>query len=78
MSELTKNQQILRDIRNVMFVIAQVFFWMNFIFIFGAAIIFSFSILMTICNWIVNCLAYEEIVDFYPMLHDTFWKLRHF
>lgn len=75
---LTKKQQILRDIKNVMIPLAQLFFAINFVFIFAAAVSLSVTILIIICEWVVNCIAYEQVIDFYPMLHDTFWELRHF
>lgn len=75
---LTKKQQILRDIKNVMIPLAQLFFAINFVFIFAVAVSLSVTILIIICEWVVNCIAYEQVIDFYPMLHDTFWELRHF
>ena len=78
MKKLTKTQRRLREIETVILPILYVFFWINFAFIFFACLFLSLTVLITICNWVINCLAYEQIVDFYPMLHKAFLDLRHF
>lgn len=84
MNKLTKRQQIRLVIKFIIhhYIVpaAKILFGLNFIFIFifclAGSVTLCFIVFITFCSWVMNCLAYEQIVDFYPMLKDTFWHMK--